>query len=80
MDAVGDRGKRVGKWVAKVVVNCRGINCPNSFAGWLRFFNVATALQAPRRTRPDTRHKMHLVGVLFSFENNWGRTDGHTVL
>ena len=29
-------------------------------------------------TRPDTRHKMRLVGVLFTFENNWGRTDGRT--
>ena len=27
-------------------------------------------------TRPDTRHKMRLVCVLFTFENNTGQTDG----
>ena len=26
-------------------------------------------------TRPDTRHNMHLVCVLFNFENNTGHTD-----
>ena len=39
-------------------------------------------------TRPDTRHKMRLVCVLFTFENNTGhtnrrtdgRTDGHNLL
>ena len=35
-------------------------------------------------TRPDTRHKMHLVCVLFTFENNtgpsYGPTDGHDLL
>ena len=35
-----------------------------------------------RRTRPDTRHKMRLVCVRFTFENNTGytdlRTDGRT--
>ena len=30
------------------------------------------------RTRPDTRHKMRLVCVLFTFENNTGRTYGPT--
>ena len=34
------------------------------------------------KTRPDTRHKMRLVCVLFAFENNtgpsYGRTDGPT--
>ena len=30
------------------------------------------------RTRPDTRHKMRLVCVLFVFENNTGPTDGPT--
>ena len=29
-------------------------------------------------TKPDTRHKMHLVCVLFTFENNTGRTYGRT--
>ena len=29
-------------------------------------------------TRPDTRHKMRLVRVLFTFGNNTGRTDGRT--
>ena len=29
-------------------------------------------------TRPDTQHKMRLVCVLFTFENNTGRTYGHT--
>ena len=29
-------------------------------------------------TRPDTRHKMRLVCVLFTFENNAGRTYGRT--
>ena len=29
-------------------------------------------------TRPDTRHKMLLVCVLFTFENNTGQTDGPT--
>ena len=28
-----------------------------------------------RKTRPDTRHKMRLVCVLFTFENNAGPTD-----
>ena len=36
------------------------------------------------KTRPDTRHKMRLVCVLFTFENNtgpsYGRTDGHDLL
>ena len=36
----------------------------------------------PKRTRPDTRHKMRLVGVFFTFENNtgwtYGPTDGRT--
>ena len=31
-----------------------------------------------RRTRPDTRHKLRLVCVLFTFENNTGPTDGPT--
>ena len=35
-------------------------------------------------TRPDTRHKMRLVCVIFNFENNtgrtYGRTDGHDLL
>ena len=30
------------------------------------------------QTRPDTRHKMRLVSVLFTFENNAGPTDGPT--
>ena len=37
-----------------------------------------------KSTRPDTRHKMRLVCVLFTFENNTGhtdlRTDGHDLL
>ena len=32
------------------------------------------------KTRPDTRHKMHLVCVFFTFENNTGQTDGRTDL
>jgi len=36
------------------------------------------ALRASITTRPDTRHKMRLVCVLFTFENNTGRTDGPT--
>ena len=31
-------------------------------------------------TRPDTRHKMRLVCVLFTLENNTGRTDLRTDL
>ena len=31
-----------------------------------------------KKTRPDTRHKMRLVCVLFTFENNTGHTDGRT--
>ena len=34
--------------------------------------------QQPLLTRPDTRHKMRLVCVLFTFENNMGRTDRQT--
>jgi len=30
------------------------------------------------KTRPDTRRKMRLVCVLFTFENNTGQTDGPT--
>ena len=33
---------------------------------------------SPPKTRPDTRHKMRLVCVLFTFENNTGHTDGRT--
>ena len=31
-------------------------------------------------TRPDTRHKMRLVCVFFTFQNNTGQTDGRTDL
>ena len=31
-----------------------------------------------KKTRPDTRHKMRLVYVLFTFENNTGHTDRRT--
>ena len=31
-----------------------------------------------KKTRPDTRHKMPLVGVLFTVENKSGRTDRQT--
>ena len=31
-----------------------------------------------KQTRPDVRHKMRLVGVLFTFENNTGHTDRRT--
>ena len=31
-----------------------------------------------KRIRPDTRHKLRLVCVLFTFENNTGRTYGPT--
>ena len=31
-----------------------------------------------KETRPDTRHKMRLVCVLFTFENNSGHTDQRT--
>ena len=31
-----------------------------------------------RQTRPDTRNKMRLVCVLFTFENNTGHTDLRT--
>ena len=34
--------------------------------------------QDTSRTRPDTRHKMHLVCVLFTFQNNTGHTDRPT--
>ena len=30
---------------------------------------------ATEKTRPDTRHEMRLVSVLFTFENNTGHTD-----
>ena len=33
-----------------------------------------------KRTRPDIRHKMRLVCVLFTFENNTGPSDGPTDL
>ena len=31
-----------------------------------------------KRTRPNTRHKMRLICVLFTFENNTGPTDRRT--
>ena len=42
--------------------------------------------ESKKKTRPDTRHKMRLVCVLFAFKNNtghadrrtYGRTDGRT--
>ena len=34
--------------------------------------------ETQRKTRPDTRHKMRLVCVLFTFEYNTGHTDGPT--
>ena len=43
------------------------INKPNN--------NIRTSNQ---ETRPDTRHKMRLVNVLFTFENNAEPTDGPT--
>ena len=33
-----------------------------------------------QKTRPDTRHKMRLVCVLFTFENNMGQSDERTDL
>ena len=36
------------------------------------------ASSTTKKTRPDTRHKMRLVCVLFTFENNTGHTDGRT--
>ena len=40
----------------------------------------ASPLFSCGKTRPDTRHKMRLVCVLFTFENNTGYTDGPTDL
>ena len=44
--------------------------------------NIFLPHARPKITRPDTRHKMRLVSVLFTFENNtgpsYGRTDGRT--
>ena len=37
-----------------------------------------TKLWEDRETRPDTRHKMRLVCLFITFENNMGRTDGGT--
>ena len=46
---------------------------------WIR---VSIANESQRKgedkTRPDTRHKMRLVCVLFTFENNTEPTDGRT--
>ena len=41
---------------------------------------MSTQQKLPFRieTRPDTRHKMRLVCVLFTFENNTGHTDLRT--
>ena len=39
---------------------------------------IVTHLMRISLTRPDTRHKIRLVCVLFTFENNWGRTDRPT--
>ena len=62
----------------------------------LRIVSMATGVQRDRAlwsrterntaTRPDTRHKMRLVSVLSTFENNteqtdswtYGQTDGHS--
>ena len=33
-------------------------------------------ITSKKKTRPDKRHKMRLVCVLITFENNTGRTDG----
>ena len=49
--------------------------------------NIVSGM-AYKATRPDTRHKMRLVSVLFTFKNNTGpnygptdlRTDGHDLL
>ena len=41
-----------------------------------RFRNSAAPIGLKENeTRPDTRHKMHLVCVLFTFENNTGHTE-----
>ena len=48
------------------------------------FFNIFDlgAHQVPLsevfKARPDTRHKMNLVCILFTFENNTGQTDRRT--
>ena len=56
-----------------------------SYQKYLAVENVGEEIQnykkTPRKnkqTRPDTRHKMRLVCVLFTFGNNTGRTDGRT--
>ena len=40
--------------------------------------NVSCFLFGFDKSRPDTGHKMRLVCVLFTFENNTGHTDGPT--
>ena len=47
--------------------------------GWTdnpSYSNASTYLKQGRMA--DTWHKMRLVGVLFTLENNWGRMDGPT--
>ena len=54
-----------------------GNRCTIAYARVLSMLrNVYTVYE----TRPDTRHKMRLVCVLFTFENNTGRADGHNFI
>ena len=41
-------------------------------------FAKESLTESLKKKRPDTRHKMHLVCVLFTFENTTGPTDGPT--
>ena len=51
---------------------------PYSYALKKRTTGICPSTFYQYKTRPDTRHKMHLVCVLFPFENNTGHTDGRT--
>ena len=49
------------------------------FPGTLKStINCTSGIDLTQITRPDTRHKMHLLCVLFTFENNAGHTDLRT--
>ena len=49
--------------------------CPTSLTNEVSMKNRE---EGKKKTRPDTRHKMRLVRVRFTFENNTGRTYGRT--
>ena len=78
---------RLWRWATFVAYGCGHVQNDMFAAVWFQFYlifvkevlgkKVGQQEKVPR-TRPDTRHKMRLVCVLFTFDNNAGPTDLRT--